>query len=185
MRKLCVLLWMMTLSTLALAAGPNFTGAWLRVAASSDPTPNQMYWATRETTEGRGGGGQRNPEIILSVNQDGSMMHVAESANVVRDYVLDGKPHTRSTDTGIQKAAVTAHVEGDEIVIETTQPFGGMPGNATLAVKSVWALSSDGKTLTITTTRELPARKQTYKTVYTKTEAQPGAICSAGCVVPK
>jgi hypothetical protein len=184
MTKLFVTLGMTLLPTLALAAGPDFNGTWLR-SAGSDPTPNLMYWTTREATEGRGGGGQRNPETILTIKQDGTSMRVAESASIVRDYTLDGKPHTRETDTRIQKAVVTARIEGDGVVIETTQPFGGMPGNATLSVKSVWSLSSDGKTLTITTTRDIPARKQSYKTVYTKTEAQQGAMCSAGCVVAR
>ena len=93
-------------------------------------------------------------------------------------------PHTRTTDTGIQKAEVTAKLQADNLVIETTGPFGGMPGNVTLKVKEVWSLSPDGKTLTITTTRDIPARHQEYKQVYTRTQAQPGAMCSAGCVTP-
>jgi len=103
----------------------------------------------------------------------------------VRNYVLDGKAHTRTTDTGIEKAVVTAAMQGDNLVIETAEPFGGMPGNDTLKVKEVWSLSPDGKTLTIITTRDIPARHQEYKQVYTKTQDQSGAMCSAGCVVPQ
>ena len=68
----------------------------------------------------------------------------------MHDYILDGSPHTRTTDTGIQKAEVTAKLQADNLVIETSEPFGGMPGNVTLKVKEVWSLSPDGKTLTIT-----------------------------------
>lgn len=182
MKKQLLTLGMICMPMLAMAAGPDFNGTWLRSAAGSDPTPNQMYWMTRST--GTTGGGQRNPELTLTVKQDGKSIHVAESQNVVRDYMLDGAPHTRSTDTGIQKAVVTSHIAGDTLVIETDQPYGGMPGNATLKTKSVWSLSADGKTLTISTTRDIPARHQEYKTVYTRTQAQPGAMCSAGCVVP-
>ena len=71
-------------------------------------------------------------------------------------------------DTGIQKATVTASLQGDTLVIGTTQPYGGMPGNATLEVKEVWSLSPDGKILTITTTRTVPAVQKTFKQVYNR-----------------
>ena len=111
-------------------------------------------------------------------------MHIAESQSVVRDLTLDGSPHTTATATGIQKAAVTAQMQADNLVVETAEPFGGMPGNVTVQVKEVWSLSPDGKTLTVTTTRDVPARHQAYKEVYTKTQAKPGEMCSAGCITP-
>lgn len=184
MKNPLLVLGMMFVSSLAMAAAPDFNGSWIRNPKSSDPAPNAMYWTTRLPPGGMGGG-PRNVDIILTVHQDGKNMHVAESQSVVRDYTLDGSPHTRATDTGIQKAVVTAQVEGDSLVIDTTEPYGGMPGNATLKIKQVWVLSPDGKTLTITTTRDVPARQQTFKEVYNRTQAQSGAICSAGCVVPK
>lgn len=183
MKKVFLILGMVFLPTLAMAA-PNFNGSWVRNASSSDPVPNQMYWMTRVTGNGMGGG-RGNAQVLLNVHQDGKDMKVAESNQILREYTLDGTPHTRPTDTGIQKAEVTASYQGDNLVIDTSEPFGGMPGNATLKIKEVWSLSPDGKTLTITTTRSLPAREQTYKEVYNRTEAQPGAICSAGCVVPQ
>jgi hypothetical protein len=82
--------------------------------------------------------------------------------------MLDGKPHTMPTATGIQKATVTAKGEGDTLVISTAQPYGGMPGNVTLDIKEVWALSPDGKTLTITTTRNSAATKTVTKQIYNK-----------------
>jgi hypothetical protein len=59
-----------------------------------------------------------------------------------------------------------------------------MPGNVGLKIKEVWTLSPDGKTLTILTTRDIPARHQEYKQVYIKTQAKGGEMCSAGCVTP-
>ena len=120
----------------------------------------------------------------MTIQQDAKSLRQAESQNIVRNYVLDGSPHTRTTDTGIQKAEVTAKMQADNLLIETSEPFGGMPGNVTLKIKEVWSLSPDGKTLTIITTRDIPARHQEYKEVYTRTQAQPGAMCSAGCVTP-
>ena len=131
------------------------------------------------------GGGRTAAEVVLYVHQDAKGLQVAESASIVRTYTLDGEPHTRATDNGIEKAVVKADFEGDTLVIETIQPYGGMPGNATLKIKEVWSLSPDGKTLTIITTRDVPARQQTFKQVYNRTQPKPGEICSAGCVVPK
>ena len=183
MKRQLLIVGMMMLPTLAMAAPPDFNGSWLR-SASSDPVPNQMYWMTRQAAGGggRGGGGGNQP--TLTVKQDANSLKVSESNASERSYVLDGKPHSRTTDTGIQKAEVTAHMEGDSLVIDTTQPFGGMPGNAVLKVKDVWSLSPDGKTLTITTTRDIPARHQQYKEVYTKTAAAGGTCSTGGCVAP-
>jgi hypothetical protein len=186
MKKQLLMLGMIFLPTLAMAAAPDFNGTWAKDSAKSDPVPNQMYWMTRVAPAPRGGGGaQRGPEVVMTIHQDAKSLHQAESQSIVRDYTLDGKAHTRATDTGIEKAAVTAQLQGDNLVIETTEPFGGMPGNATLKIKEVWSLSPDGKTLTIMTTRALPAKQETYKQVYNRTQDQSGAMCSAGCVVPQ
>jgi hypothetical protein len=192
MKKQLLMLGMMLLPTLAMAATPDFNGTWARDSANSDTVPNQMYWMTRVAPAAPRGGGaaaggrQRAPQVqVMTINQDAKSLHQAESQSIVRNYILDGSPHPRATDTGIQKAEVTAKLQADNLVIETAEPFGGMPGNVTLKIKEVWSLSPDSKTLTITTTRDVPARHQEYKEVYTRTQDQPGAMCSAGCVTPK
>lgn len=182
MKKLFLMLAMIFLPTLAMAA-PNFNGSWAKDNAKSDPAPNAMYWLTRAAPTM--GGGRGNAVVMITVHQDAGSVQVSDPQSVMREYTLDGKPHTRATDTGIEKAVVTANLQGDNLVIETVQPFGGMPGNATLKVKEVWSLSPDGKTLTITTTRDLPAKQQTYKQVYNRTQTMSSAICSAGCVALK
>jgi len=183
MKKQFLMLGIILLPTLAMAAAPDFNGSWVRNAAGSDPVPNQMYWMTRGGNTMGGGG--RAAEVILNVHEEGKSLDVAESNQILRKYTLDGAPHTRPTDTGMQKAVDTATLQGDNLVIETSEPYGGMPGNATLKIKQVWSLSPDGKTLTITTTRDVPARQQTYTEVYDWTQPTQGEICSAGCVVPK
>jgi hypothetical protein len=189
MKKHLLILGMIFLPALTMAATPDFSGTWARDSANSDPVPNQTYWMTRVAPAAqRAGGGQRAaPVILLTVHQDAKTLHVVDSQSAIHEYTLDGdgSPHTKPMDTGIQKAEVTAHLQSDNLVIETSEPFGGMPGNVTLKVKEVWSLSPDGKTLTITTTRDIPARHEAYKQVYTRTQAQPGTICSDGCVVPK
>lgn len=187
MKKHALVLGMILLPALAMAATPDFSGSWVRNPTASDPMPNQMYWVTREVAGGgRGGrGGRGGGEVTLTVQQGAKTLQVSQSNEILRTYTLDGKAHTRLTDTGIQKAEDTAHLDGDSLVIDTAEPFGGMPGNAVLNIKETWSISPDGKTLTITTTRDIPARHQTFKEVYTKTQAQPGAICSAGCIGPQ
>lgn len=187
MKKHVLVLGMILLPTLAMAATPDFSGSWIRNSTGSDPMPNQMYWVTRGAAGGGGGGrgGRGGGEVTLTVEQDAKTLQVSQSNEIARKYTLDGKAHTRPTDTGIQKAEDTAQLEGDSLVIDTAEPFGGMPGNAILKIKETWSLSPDGKILTITTTRDIPARHETFKEVYTKTQNQPGAICSAGCIGPQ
>lgn len=183
MRKQLLILAMTVLPAVALAA-PDFNGTWSLNRASSDPAPNEMYWLTRAPEPSGGGGRGRAPEVLMTVRQDGKNLQISDSQHPQRNYVLDGSAHTRATDTGIQKATDTANLQGDNLVIETAEPFGGMPGNATLKIKETWSLSPDGKTLTITTTRDLPAKQMTFKQVYNRAQTQPAELCSAGCVTP-
>ena len=165
------------LTVLAMAA-PNFSGSWVRDNAKSDPAPNTAYWLTRDTGGGggrgggggggRGAGGGRGPQVDMTIQQDANSLQVTDPQGAIRKYTLDGKPFTKTMDTGIQKATVTANLQGDTLVIGTTQPYGGMPGNATLEVKEVWSLSPDGKILTISTTRTVPAVQKTFKQVYNR-----------------
>ena len=66
------------------------------------------------------------------------------------------------------KAVISAGIQGDTVVISTTQPWGGMPGNASLEIKEVWSLSAEGKILNVTTKRNTPALQNSYKTIYNK-----------------
>jgi hypothetical protein len=164
--KVLVVLGMALLPSLAMAA-PDFSGSWVRDNANSDPVPNLMYWLTRGVDSG-GGRGRTSAEILMTVQQDASSLQVADQLNPVRKYALDGKPHIRATDTGLAKAAVNASWQGEALVIATTQPYGGMPGNSTLQIKEVWSLSTDGQMLTISTTRDVPAVQQTFKEIYSR-----------------
>ena len=86
----------------------------------------------------------------------------------MQKYTLDDKPLSKAMDTGMAKAVITAGIQGDTVVISTSQPWGGMPGNANLEIKEVWSLSPDGKVLTVTTNRNTPAVQNSYKTIYNK-----------------
>src|SRR5207249_1830037 len=115
---------------------------------------------------GRGGGGGAAP--VMTVQQDANSLTVTSPSGAVQKYTLDGKPFSKPTDTGVAKAVVSASTQGDTLVITTDQPWGGMPGNASLEIKEVWSLSTDGKVLTVTTHRNTPALQNSFKTVYNK-----------------
>jgi len=171
-------------------AAQNFTGSWVRDNAKSDPTPNAQYWLTRDPNSGGagggggrgnagggrggGGGGRGNaggggaPAAVTTVQQDANTLTVTSPSGAVQKYTLDGKPFSKPTDTGVAKATISATTQGDTLVITTTQPWGGMPGNASLEIKEVWSLSPDGKVLTVTTQRNTPALQNSFQTVYNK-----------------
>jgi hypothetical protein len=153
----------------ALAAAANFSGAWVRDAAKSDRPPDTMYWLTRPNEAGGGGGrGRGGNQPPMTVQQDAGSLQITDPQGSVHKFALDGKPHSVTTPTGVQKATVTAAAQGETLVIGTTQPYGGMPGNITLEAKEVWALSPDGKMLTITTTRSSAAAQTVTKQIYNR-----------------
>jgi hypothetical protein len=154
-----------TIPLIALAAS-DFNGSWVRDNAKSDKDSYPLYWLTRGGDAGFGGGG--GGDYVITVHQDAASLKLIDPQRGERSYPLDGKPHTVTMDTGLAKATVTAGLQGEKLVIDSVQPYGGMPGNATLRSSEVWALSADGKTLTVTITRDVPASKQSLKQVYTR-----------------
>lgn len=151
--------------TLAWAA-PDFSGNWVRDNARSDPGNYPVYWLTRVAPGGGGGGG--NQEQVVEIRQTGGSLLVTNPARPVRTYALDGKAHAAATDTGLQRASITAAVQDDALTITTAQPYGGMPGNVAATFTDTWRLSTDGKVLTITTVRDTPARRQESKEVFNR-----------------
>jgi hypothetical protein len=155
-------------------AAPDFSGSWVQDNAKSERVPEPL-WLTRAPAGGRGGGGRAggpggrgNADVLMTVQQDANSLQVTDPQGAIRKYTLDGKPSTIATETGIEKAAVTANLQGDTLVLGSTRPYGGMPGNVTLKVKEVWSLSADGKTLTITTTHTTPAVEKNFKQVFNR-----------------
>jgi len=178
MTKCLVMMVAMTLFGLPAfsIAAQDFSGSWVRDNVKSDPAPN-MYWLTREPNSGGaggtgragGGGGRGAPApIVMTVQHDANSLTVTSPSGAVQKYTLDGKPFRKLTDTGMAKAVINASTQGGTIVITTTQPWGGMPGNASLEIREVWSLSADGKVLTVTAHHNAPARQNIYITIYNK-----------------
>ncbi len=165
MKKKIMMIAMAAAMLPAFAFAADVGGVWVR-DAKSDPFPDTMYWLTRGVTGGGGGGG--NQEFVLTVKKEGGNLVVTNPNRKLRSVALDGRPKTEKTDTGIQNATVTATDTPTELVITTTQPFGGMPGNAQLTIKETWTVSPDGKVLTVTSTRQLPARTAVDKQIYNR-----------------
>ena len=153
------------LPAIALAA-PDFNGKWLRDKDKSETVPYPLYWLTRGVDPG--GGGQPNADYIISIKQDARSMQVTDPQRPLRTYELDNKAHSVTADTGMVKASVTATLKGDTLVVNTTQPYGGMPGNVTMKVEETWSLSADGKVLTISTIRDSPSEKKKFQQVFTR-----------------
>jgi hypothetical protein len=145
-------------------AAPNFGGTWVRDAAKSEATSYPMFWTTR----GVEAGGRVNGEFLLSIVQRAEKIEITDAQKPFRTLELDGKAHAVTTDTGLERAAVTAALQTDRLVVVTRQPYGGMPGNAMSSVEEIWTLSADGSVLTVDVTRESPATKQSYKQVFTR-----------------
>lgn len=177
-KHISIVLGMSLLPVFAMAA-PSFSGSWVQDTAKSERVPDPM-WLTRPPAAGRGGAGggggraggpgARGPaaEVVMTVQQDANGLQVTEPSGMIRKYSLDGKPSTVAMETDMGKATVAASLQGDMLVIATTRPYGGMPGNVTLQVKEVWSLSPDGKTLTITTTHTSPATEKAFKQIYNR-----------------
>jgi len=164
MKKTIMMMTMAVAMLPAFAMAADVTGVWVR-DAKSDPMPDTMYWAVRVPPALP----PNNPqEFVLTVKQDAAALVVTNPARKMRNIAIDGRPHVTPTDTGLQKATVTAVNQPDALVITTLQPFGGMPGNAKLTVRETWKLSPDGKVLTVTTVRQLPARTATDTQIYNR-----------------
>ena len=165
-KTLLLTLALMVLPSLASAA-PNFSGSWVRDREKSDADPYPLYWLSRPAPGGGGGFGG-NQQTVIEIRQSADKLEVVNPQLPVRSYVLDGKPHTVHTDTGIQNAVVSVALQPDTLTITTVQSYGGMPGNVSTKTDETWSLSPDGKTLTVSILRDSPARQQTLKQVYTR-----------------
>lgn len=147
----------------------DLTGTWVRDGARSDVIPDSMYYTVRGVVTS----GTRGPATnhIIEIRQDSATMQVTDPARPLRVYPLNGRPQTVPADTGIVNATITASVKGDTVVVQRSQTYSGLPGSAALATTEYWTVAPDGNSLVLTTIRETPARRFTYKEVYNRRAA--------------
>lgn len=138
---------------LPLAAAPNFSGSWMLNLAKSQygqfPAPEVML----RTVQVQGA------LLTMSTYQKGAQGEVTTELK----YTLDGKPSQNGASTG------TAQWLGETLVIESSREAQG----AKLTQRDVWALSPDGKTLTVTTKVKLPNGEFDVKQVFEKAPSGP------------
>ncbi len=157
-RRLCLGLLVFGIALLALAvAAPNFSGTWVRDKAKSDPMM------------GRGGGQAPDIEITLTIKQDANNFEVTtqrgERTSEAK-YTLDGKENKNTMGRG--ETISKSKWNGDTLMIEGVRKFSGPNGEMEMQFKEGYALSADGKVLTVTSTMTSPQGERTFKQVYNK-----------------
>ena len=134
-RRMCLVILTMVLGVVLAQAKTDFSGTWKINAAKSDfgpmPPPDSM---TEKITH-------QDPDLKANVATTGGAM-----GDMTYDvsYSTDGKETTNTVAGNDFKS--TAKWEGDDLVIDTKGKF----NDTEFSSQDRWALSSDGKTITVT-----------------------------------
>ena len=147
------------------AQGTDFSGTWNLDRDSSELPQGRGG--------GRGGGGRggrgRLMAETLVISQTAATVTVEQQSDGQSrsiEYALDGSETTVQQGNGT--LTVSASWDGTTLVTEGTQSIETGRGNFTLDLTERRTLSSDGRTLTIETTRGTPRGSQTFRLVYQK-----------------
>jgi hypothetical protein len=136
-KKVLVILAILALAALPALAKPNFSGDWKLNAAKSSfgqmPAPNSM---TQKITH-------EDPKLTTATKQSSDMGDFDMQAS----YTTDGQECTNQGFGGAPMKSI-AKWDGDALSIETKGQF----GDNEFTMSEKWALSADGKLLTITRT---------------------------------
>jgi len=137
-----------------LAAAPNLSGNWILNLAKSQygqfPAPEIMMRQIQHT----------DPALSMSTYQKGAQGEVTTELK----YTTDGKPAVNGENKG------SAHWDNDKLVIETSRDYQGTK----LTQHEEWTLSTDGKTLTISTHVKLPNGEFDVRQVFEKAPSSSG-----------
>ena len=124
------------LTVSACFAGPNLSGEWKINLAKSDygPVPAPTSFVRKITHE--------DPKLLLKTTQVGQAGEITTEVT----WTTDGKESVNTIKGAEVRGA--AKWDADNLVLEYKRPIQGSPMN----FKEVWALSDEGKTLTINMT---------------------------------
>jgi hypothetical protein len=148
MKKAYLLLASVLLLAAVAVAGNNFSGTWVFNASKSD-----------QTQAGSGAGGN------LTILRTGTLLTISRTWNkgentVDTSYTMDGAEHTNRTQAGDTKYKAVLSGDSVHITGTTSSQSGDQP------VDTTYALSDDGKILTVTNVNlgqnGTTARKQVY-----------------------
>ncbi len=148
------------------AQGTDFSGTW-NLDRDSSELPQGRGGGGRGGG-GRGGRGRLMAETLVISQTAASVTVEQQSDDQSRsiEYALDGSETTVQQGNGT--LTVSASWDGTTLVTEGTQSIETGRGNFTLDLTERRTLSSDGRTLTIETTRGTPRGSQTFRLVYQK-----------------
>ena len=148
------------------AQGTDFSGTW-NLDRDSSELPQGRGGGGRGGG-GRGGRGRLMAETLVITQTAASVTVEQQSDGQSRsiEYALDGSETTVQQGNGT--LTVSASWDGATLVTEGTQSIETGRGNFTLDLTERRTLSSDGRTLTIETTRGTPRGSQTFRLVYQK-----------------
>ena len=114
-------------------------------------------------------------DITLVVKQTDSELQIVRKTSragqereTEQRFTLDGKENTNPAGMGRGELKSKTKIDKDKIVTEGTQKLQTQRGDFDLEIKEVYSLSSDGKVLTIQTTRNTPMGENTSKQVFNK-----------------
>jgi hypothetical protein len=176
MKKAMVLTAILLVAVAVMAVpGPDLSGKWTFDKAKSDPI------RMGRGGPGGGGGAPGGPppdiEVTLVIRQSTSDLAIkrtmafggGEPRETETKYTLDGKETTVPGMMGRGEMKATAKIDGDKIVIDSKGTFQTQQGDTReVSSHEEYALSADGKVLTITTTRPTPQGDRTSKQVFNK-----------------
>ena len=147
------------------AQGTDFSGTWNLDRDSSELPQGR---GGGRGGGGRGGRGRLMAETLVISQTAASVTVEQQSDDQSRsiEYALDGSETTVQQGNGT--LTVSASWDGATLVTEGTQSIETGRGNFTLDLTERRTLSSDGRTLTIETTRGTPRGSQTFRLVYQK-----------------
>jgi hypothetical protein len=140
-------------------AKADFSGTWKLNVEKSDPMQG-----------GGGGGGGGGMAAPITITQSGGKLVIESKRGeqtVTSTYNLDG---SESVNPGMRGGETKSKAtwDGNNLVISSESSFTGPNGAMTVTSKDVRSLSSDGKTMTVVSTRQTPNGETTTKRVYDK-----------------
>ena len=161
----CVFCFLFGLGPLASAAAlPDFSGIWILVQGEvgRPVITNEV----RSVVQGP------NTQIGMMIKQNKNTLRV-ENRNgqrvpaQIREYVVDG---TERNLAGSQTSRYSAKWDGEKIVIDQNIKASTPFGPADMTTQEVWALSADGKVLTVSRSSQNAPAEMKSTEIYNKAD---------------
>ncbi len=168
MKRRIALLGLLALGiALVAVAASDMSGTWVLDKAKSDPI--------RMGRGGDAGGPPPDVNITLVIKQTADQVAISRTMSMGgndrttdQKFTLDGKESKNPAGGRGGEFIAKAKLSDDKLAIEGTQKMSTPNGDFEIGVKDEYTLSTDGKVLTITSTRSTPQGDRTSKQVFNK-----------------